>query len=52
MNRTAFILIPLLLYSICMSAQTVSIADFGLKPDTRENAVPFVQKTCQPTLGS
>ncbi|GHT59575.1 alpha-1,3-galactosidase B [Spirochaetia bacterium] len=24
--------------------QTLSIADFGLKPDTRKNAVPFVQK--------
>ncbi|MDR1982080.1 MAG: alpha-1,3-galactosidase B, partial [Tannerellaceae bacterium] len=27
-----------------VSAQSVSVADFGLKPDTRENAVPFVQK--------
>jgi hypothetical protein len=24
--------------------ETVSVADFGLKPDTRENAVPYVQK--------
>jgi hypothetical protein len=28
----------------CFAADTVSIAAFGLKPDTRENAVPYVQK--------
>jgi hypothetical protein len=30
-----------------MRAQTVSVADFGLKPDTRENAVPYVQKALE-----
>jgi len=34
---------------------TVSVADFGLKPDTRENATPYVQKAleaCKSTNGS
>jgi hypothetical protein len=30
-----------------MKAQTVSVADFGLKPDTRENAVPFVRQALE-----
>jgi hypothetical protein len=47
MYKTTFISITLLLCSIGMSAQTVSVADFGLKPDTRENAVPYVQKALE-----
>jgi hypothetical protein len=38
-----------MLYPI--QAQTVSVADFGLKPDTRENAVPFVQKALEACKG-
>jgi hypothetical protein len=30
--------------SVQAAATTVSVADFGLKPDTRENAVPYVRK--------
>jgi hypothetical protein len=46
--RLTFILLALLLCgSIHVSAQTVSIADFGLKPDTRENAVPYVRKALE-----
>ncbi|MDR2026680.1 MAG: right-handed parallel beta-helix repeat-containing protein [Prevotellaceae bacterium] len=33
--------------SICTKAQTVSVADFGLKPDTRENAVPYVRRALE-----
>ena len=28
-------------------AQSISVADFGLKPDTRENAVPYVRKALE-----
>ncbi|MDR0757572.1 MAG: alpha-1,3-galactosidase B, partial [Tannerella sp.] len=34
-------------FALAVSVQaqvTVSVADFGLKPDTRENAVPYIQK--------
>ena len=39
----------LLIFSciVVTHAQTISVADFGLKPDTRENAVPFVQKAIE-----
>ena len=30
-----------------VAAQSVSVAKFGLKPDTRENAVPYVQKALE-----
>jgi len=33
------------------SGDTVSIANFGLNPDTRENAVPFVQKALEACKG-
>ena len=39
----------LFLILACMAthAQTISVADFGLEPDTRENAVPYVQKAIE-----
>lgn len=46
MNLRYFYLSFILLFGILhLQAQdTISIADFGLKPNTRENAVPFVNK--------
>jgi hypothetical protein len=40
-----------LLCSIPLKAQKISVADFGLKPDTRENAVPYVQKALEACKG-
>ncbi|KAA6328180.1 alpha-1 3-galactosidase B [termite gut metagenome] len=37
--------------SMPLKAQKVSVADFGLKPDTRENAVPYVQKALNACKG-
>jgi len=31
-------------WQYCSATDTVSVVTFGLKPDTRENAVPYVQK--------
>lgn len=31
-------------------AQIISVADFGLRPNTRENAVPYVQKAIEASL--
>ena len=44
MSRTSFVLLTLLLCGAVAQAQAVSIADFGLKPGTRENAVPYVRR--------
>jgi hypothetical protein len=40
-----------LLCSMSLKAQTVSMADFGLKPGTRENAVPYVKKALEACKG-
>jgi hypothetical protein len=37
----------LLLCGAGLGAQRVSVADFGLKPDTRENAVPYVRRALE-----
>ncbi|MDR1593514.1 MAG: right-handed parallel beta-helix repeat-containing protein [Prevotellaceae bacterium] len=47
MYKTTFLLIALLLCGGGATAQTVSVADFGLKPDTRENAVPYVREALE-----
>ncbi|MDR3194447.1 MAG: hypothetical protein LBT76_04030, partial [Tannerella sp.] len=49
------ITVQLLVFCICClgwqaasaQAEQVSVADFGLKPDTRENAVPYVKKALE-----
>ncbi|MDR1601970.1 MAG: right-handed parallel beta-helix repeat-containing protein [Tannerella sp.] len=47
MYKTTFILLLLLVFSGVVTAQTVSVADFGLKPDTHENAVPYVREALE-----
>jgi hypothetical protein len=47
MNKLLQISVIILALGIRAQAQTVSVADFGLKPDTRENAVPYVQKALE-----
>ena len=40
-------LVPSGIRPALLPKDTISMADFGLKPDTRENAVPFVQKAIE-----
>jgi hypothetical protein len=47
MYKITITLITLLIYNISLIAQVVSVNNFGLNPNTRENAVPYVQKALE-----
>jgi hypothetical protein len=49
MYKTSRLLIvaALLACSVSLAAQPVAVTEFGLMPDTRENAVPYVQKALE-----
>ncbi len=48
MNKTIFVMGVLLLVTVLAFGQTtISIADYGLLPDTRENATPYVKKALE-----
>ena len=50
--RSAFFLCILFVSAVpVFAAETISIADFGLKPDTRENAVPAVTRALAACVG-
>jgi hypothetical protein len=47
MKKITFILATFLLCNISLGAQSVSVGDFGLQPNTREIAVPYVRKAIE-----
>jgi hypothetical protein len=47
MYKTIFLLLLLLASGGIVMSQTVSVTDFGLKPGSRENAIPYVREALE-----
>lgn len=47
MKHILFLLFGLLLFASAIASNVISVADFGLKPNSRVNATPYVQKAIE-----